>query len=193
MKGEIISREFVRPLPSGHELKYLFQTFEFVLKGKDSLDRYLKTCYESGVPELAEIESASQCRTPVAKVKQIKNHPLIELAKEADYRGRGYKQHSIVQNYLLANDRATIATEVPLFMTADETPNGKNWGGHLDILRIENNKFQIIDFKPKANKEKWAGSQVLRYMLMFSGRTAIPLDLIEGIYFDDEFAFSVNF
>jgi len=191
-KGTIIERVFTRQTSTGFELRYSFRTYEFILNRQDELDAYLATCFEIGIPDFEEFESPSQCSTPIAKIEKVESD-LIALALAADYRGKGRQQHEVVQNYLMEHDPHMIAMEVPLYMFAKETPNKKHWVGHLDILRVFPDKYQIVDFKPKANKEKKAGSQLLRYMLMFQKRTGIPFDLIEGIYFDDMDAYKVTF
>lgn len=191
-KGQIISRTFTRTLSSGHELRYEYRVFESVLLRRDRLDQYLADCYEQGHPDFDEFESPSEQATPVAKIQPI-DTPLIAKAMEANYRGKGNQQHDHLQKHFLLRDRETLATEVPLWINAEESPNDQNWCGHLDLLRITPQKVQCLDFKPNAKREKKAGSQVLRYMFMLHIRTGIPLSVIEGIYFDDQDAYLVNF
>ncbi|MBU4503046.1 MAG: PD-(D/E)XK nuclease family protein [Nanoarchaeota archaeon] len=62
--------------------------------------------------------------------------------------------------------------------------------GHIDILRIEDEKIWVWDYKPNAHKEKYASTQTYFYALMLSKRTGIPLDDFRCGYFDQNHAFA---
>ena len=61
--------------------------------------------------------------------------------------------------------------------------------GHIDVLRVEDGKVWVWDYKPNATKEKYAHCQVLFYCLMLAKRTGIPLDRFRAGYFDEDTAF----
>ena len=61
--------------------------------------------------------------------------------------------------------------------------------GHIDILRIEDEKIWIWDYKPNAFDEKYASTQIFFYAIMLSKRTNIPLENFRCGYFDDSYAF----
>ena len=125
---------------------------------------------------------------------KISGHEISESASVAP---QNYKTaHSNVELFLLENDPYTLAVEVPLWLTSEEMNNyqatfntDEPLTGHVDILRIEDNKVWIWDYKPKAEKEKHAATQVFFYSLMLSKRTGIPLSLIRCGYFDEQNAF----
>jgi hypothetical protein len=101
--------------------------------------------------------------------------------------------HSNVQMFMLSYDEKTIAMEVPIWLMPEELENfdeifkeTKPLTGHIDILRIENNKIWIWDFKPNAHREKYATTQTFFYALMLSKRTGISIENFMCGYFDDK-------
>jgi len=100
--------------------------------------------------------------------------------------------HSKVEVYMLENDHDTISVETPIWLDPCEHPRFSNifnedgaLSGHIDVLKILNNKIQILDYKPKAVKEKYATTQTYFYALMLSIRSGIPLDKFHCGYFDE--------
>lgn len=99
--------------------------------------------------------------------------------------------HSKVQLFMLENDSHTIAMEVPLWLHAHEFDSYETifqstepLSGHIDVLRLEDGKIWIWDYKPNAHKEKYAATQVYFYAFMLSKRTGIPLEHFRCGYFD---------
>lgn len=80
---------------------------------------------------------------------------------------------------MLAVDRATVAVEVPVFLTPGESRRllGANGGvlGHIDFLQVFGGTVTILDYKPEAAKDRRAAGQVALYALMLSVRTGIHL------------------
>jgi hypothetical protein len=77
------------------------------------------------------------------------------------------KRHETLQRFMLLNDSATIAVEVPLYLTPDDFayfhahgftfPFGDNpITGHIDFLQLRSGFLHILDYKPEAAKEKHA-------------------------------------
>jgi hypothetical protein len=95
------------------------------------------------------------------------------------------ERHSLVQKYLLHNDNATIATEVPVW--AYDKKLGAI-SGHIDILQIRFGKVWIADYKPGAKREDKSKviSQLFWYARSLSFRANIPLSEIRCCYFDEE-------
>lgn len=118
----------------------------------------------------------------------------LELNKE-----RFPSNHLKVQMFMLENDKKTIAIEVPIWFEQDEMvnfegiiKNNKPFTGHIDILRIENNKIWIWDYKPNASKEEFAATQTYFYALMLSKRINLSLDNFMCGYFDKNVAYVFN-
>ena len=104
--------------------------------------------------------------------------------------------HSKVQVFMLENDDKTVASEIPIWIKKDELENynflfdsNEPLTGHIDILRIEDEKIWIWDYKPNAFDEKYASTQIFFYAIMLSKRTNIPLENFRCGYFDDSYAF----
>ncbi len=104
--------------------------------------------------------------------------------------------HSKVQVFMLENDKTTIAMEVPIWLQSNELGcynemfnSSDPLTGHIDVLRIEDGKIWIWDYKPNAHREKYASTQIFFYALMLSKRTRIPLEKFRCGYFDQNYAF----
>ena len=132
---------------------------------------------------------------------QIVGHEVSELTKRGlEFNRKRFKSnHMKVQVFMLENDDKTIAMEIPLWLEPNEINNFNKifkeefpLTGHIDILRIDDNKIWIWDYKPKAYNEKYAVTQVYFYALMLSKRTNISLDKIRCGYFDENYAFVFN-
>ena len=128
---------------------------------------------------------------------EVGGHEVSSLAKyglEVN-KDRFRDAHSKVQVFMLEHDKATIAMEVPIWLHPNELAGyGKIFQkgvltGHIDLLRVEDDKIWIWDYKPNANKEKYAATQTYFYAYMLSKRTGISLDKFRCGYFDSHFAF----
>ncbi len=107
--------------------------------------------------------------------------------------------HSKVQVFMLEHDKKTIATEIPIWASRQEIQEYqdlfKSEGiitGHIDLLRIEDNKIWVWDYKPNAQREEYASTQVYFYALMLSKRSNISLSNFMCGYFDSNFAYVFN-
>jgi hypothetical protein len=107
-----------------------------------------------------------------------------------------FSNHSKVQNFMLERDNKTIAIEVPIWLKVSELDGFKTLfkaeeplTGHIDVLRVEDNKIWVWDYKPNSIKEKYAATQVFYYALMLSKRSNINLNHFRCGYFDQDYAF----
>lgn len=122
---------------------------------------------------------------------EVPNNDVCRLASEGlawDMQGTA---HGNVQLYMLQNDEKTIGVEIPVWLDQEEyeklgivMPQKGAMTGHIDVLRIEEDKIWIWDFKPKAEKEKFADMQVMMYAFMLSQRINLPIDHFMCGYFD---------
>ncbi len=96
------------------------------------------------------------------------------------------KRHEILEKFMLINDTATIAIEVPVYLNF----KGKLMTGHIDILQVRFNRIHILDFKPYINKDPIP--QLFLYAVALSRRTNTPLRMFKCAYFNnkDYFEFS---
>jgi ATP-dependent exoDNAse (exonuclease V) beta subunit len=104
-------------------------------------------------------------------------------------------RHEAIQRFMLANDSATVAVEVPVFLLPHEAPDLTLTGaltGHIDVLQVRSGRVWILDYKPDARKETRATFQLYLYARALSVRTKIPLDRFGLAYFDDRDYFVVR-
>ena len=108
---------------------------------------------------------------------------------------RSKDRHPAIQHFMLANDSATVAVEVPVYLQPHEAPDLQLSGaltGHIDILQIRGRRLWILDYKPDARREKFAKYQIYVYARALSVRTGIPLRRFAMAYFDDKDYFEVS-
>jgi len=121
---------------------------------------------------------------------------LARMGLESNYYDNA---HLNVQMFMLGFDNKTIAIEVPLWLLPSELPEFKELfnselplSGHIDIVRIEDGKIWIWDYKPNAHLEKFASTQTYFYALMLSKRTGISLENFMCGYFDDKYVYTFS-
>ena len=101
------------------------------------------------------------------------------------------ERHEKVENFLLVNDSATIATEIPVYLlpyelAAVKIENDTPVTGHIDIIQVRGNRLYIMDYKPEARTENGAYAQLMLYALALHARTGIDLENIVCAYFDEK-------
>ena len=137
-------------------------------------------CSDGNLPELSlRLVRKETNAVPLARLGLV-------LAKHR--RGR----HEAIQRFMLANDSATIAVEVPV--NPNEAPDLKLaevLTGHIDVLQIRYDKVWILDYKPEARRETRAKFQLYLYARALNARTGIPLSRFGLAYFDDQDYFEV--
>ena len=131
-------------------------------------------------------------------IHQIIGHEVSSLCSLGlkSNRERFKDNHQKVQVFMLENDDKTVGMEVPIWLSEEEYKDyqqvfnsDETLTGHIDVLRIEDGKIWIWDYKPNAFNEKYASTQVFFYSLMLSKRTGINLDMFRCGYFDENYAF----
>jgi len=162
-----------------------------------ALNEFLLKVFDDCPHDHFEVEPrSSKLRFPLSSLnlQHISQHELTELTKLGlEHNATRYKSnHSKVQLFMLENDQNTIAIEVPLWLHPEELKNYEQLfncktplTGHIDALRIEDDKIWIWDYKPNARKEKYAATQVYFYAYMLSQRTNIPFENFRCGYFDN--------
>ena len=127
-------------------------------------------------------------------LKNATNHELCILTHHGleTNKERYSTAHSRVQVFMLEHDTTSIACETPIWLLPEELQTYKELfnseeplTGHIDLLRVQDNKIWILDYKPNAQKEKYAATQTYFYALMLSKRTNIPLENFRCGYFDN--------
>jgi len=183
-----------------HEnLEYLFQmhcykTDRLVKKQFPTLYKYLLG-FKSGCPD-AFFEIGERCSQPKFDLK-IEPKKITNLAcKMASFavhaRKNNRERHELVENFMIINDKATIACEVPVWYWEKSIDSGIT--GHIDILQLRNDKVYILDYKPRAAKDKKAAQQLYHYAAALSFRAKVPFEKIMCAWFDEQdyFEYSPN-
>ncbi|MFH1209534.1 MAG: PD-(D/E)XK nuclease family protein [archaeon] len=164
---------------------------------KDYLKKILKECPNEYF-NVGPRSSSLKFKLNNLDLKQIKGHEVSDLTRHGleINKERYLTNHSRVQVFMLENDDKTVAVEVPLWFECDEMSDlckmfktKDPLTGHIDVLRIENNKIWVWDYKPNAYEEKYASTQIFFYALMLSKRINVSLDDFRCGYFDQDYAF----
>lgn len=107
--------------------------------------------------------------------------------------------HTNIEVYLLENDPGTVACEVRVWLESGELTEytqlfstSECLTGHIDILRYQNNRIEIWDYKPGAAAQEYARLQVFLYAVALSVRTSISLRTFLCGYFDRTRAYSFS-
>lgn len=177
-RADELQRRF-KVVREGRTLIYPFTCFADVFTKPDRLSLYLRDIIIYGAPTAEKISVTSQ--TPFVVPVEQTSTEFTDFARAANYHGTQRYQHDMVQRYMMENDPHTVAVEIPVW--DDE------YLGHIDIIRRFEDKIQVLDFKPEAHKEKTAGCQVKRYIMLLSKRLKLPLSSFEGYYFDDKWSY----
>jgi hypothetical protein len=129
-------------------------------------------------------------------IVEIPGHEMCTMTKASLQYADTKTAHTVVELGLLHADAKTLSVEVPLWLDPHEIENyetifqsSEALTGHIDILRVENGKVWIWDYKPAAHKEKWAATQLNCYATMLSKRTGIALEHFMCGYFDEHTSF----
>ena len=133
---------------------------------------------------------------PTIKIEK-NNHAnqLAEISLKISIENK--QRHQAIQSFMLINDSATIATEIPVYLTNDDIEyfkarnfsiNLENYRtpiiGHIDLLQIRNGFINILDYKPNANKTE-AVQQLTLYALALASRTKLALKNFKCAWFDE--------
>lgn len=189
-----------------HGWFYLYRihlkNLKIIPKDHENLKIYLNGLLENCPNQYFKIgPRSSQIKIVLKNIRihKIKDHEICDLAKQALKSEIKNSPHSKIQNYFLQHDKKTLAVEIPIWLKSNEFKNFREifksddpLTGHIDLIRHENGKIWVWDYKPNAEKEKFAPIQVCLYTLMLSERTKIPIENFKCGYFDNENAFVFN-
>ena len=159
----------------------------------DMFENCPNSYFESGPRSSSLKFNLKNLNTVKTKGHEVSTLSYYGLLENGD---RYNSNHLKVQMFMLESDNKTIAMEIPIWLHPNEIDRyyeifGSNepLTGHIDILRVEDGKIWVWDYKPNAIKEKYATTQVSFYALMLSKRTNIPLEQFRCGYFDKDYAF----
>lgn len=160
-------------------------------KNFPSLNSYLEEVFEKRPDEYFKTSlSGSKLNFNLNLRIHKVNHEICNLTKEALKQDIDKTDHTKVELFFLERDNKTIASEVPIWIHPEESKEVKEMmTGHIDLVRIDDNKIWVLDYKPNAKQEKYASTQLYFYSQMLSKRTGIPIEHFRCGYFDENEAF----
>ena len=182
-----------------YNFKYHQLKLNLAAKKFPRLRQYIMEVFDHCPQELfrAEGPRCSSLRIDVKPRRVMKYNNAPKLAEFALLLAKTNKErHEKVQDFMLVNDSATIAIELPVFLHPNELTKNeqKHYAielsdtltGHIDLLQVRFNQIHVLDYKPDAKKtERRAAEQVFLYTLALSKRTNIPLENFTCAYFDE--------
>jgi len=138
---------------------------------------------------------ASSLKKPRLYVKRVR-HPLTKFTEYGKklYHDKYSSNHSRVEMFLLENDIDSVAVEVPVWLEEEEAEKHDfcyPLTGHIDLLRLTD-KIEVWDYKPNAEKERYASTQVYWYVTMLSNRLGLPVENFRCGYFDEKNCYLVS-
>ena len=190
-----------------HKAKLELQAKELPEQKFSLLKKYLEEVSTQSFPH--HIFQPKQDAEELSRSSQMKFHTLDFVKSEKQslaselaslglhLAGTNKERHEAVQNFMIANDSATVSCEVPVYLTNDDISYFKGKGflvdfencktpitGHIDILQIRNGSIHILDYKPGARKVN-AASQLTMYALALASRTKLAVKDFRCAWYDD--------
>jgi transposase-like protein len=181
-----------------YDFKYHQLKLNFAAKKFPSLRNFINEMYLHCPNKFFRSKGprCSTLRVPFKPRKATKQNNAIKLAGYALQMARSNRdRHQKIQDFMLINDSATVAIELPVFLSSNELTNKekRSYGldfsgtltGHIDVLQVRFNKIHVLDFKPEAiNNDLRFAEQVFLYTIALSKRTNLPLSNFICAYFD---------
>jgi hypothetical protein len=96
---------------------------------------------------------AMLAQVKLAVVRQPDNNAVLLARLGLLLAKRATERHQAVQRFMLVNDTATIAMEIPIYLYRWEAPDlglTAPLTGHIDLLQVRYDHLQILDYKPGA-------------------------------------------
>jgi hypothetical protein len=196
----VVSRTF------DHRQEYRFafhrlKTNMFCKTKFPGMRKYLWDIADHCPPNLLTNEVNDRCSeaklasVKLAVVRQPDNNAVLLARLGLMLAERATERHQAVQRFMLVNDTATIAVEIPVYLYPHEAPDlglTAPLTGHIDLLQVRYDHLCILDYKPDARHETNAKYQTYLYARALSVRTGIPFEKIHWAYFDDKDYYAVS-
>ncbi len=196
LRNKIKTNPIEKKLFIHHRQPFLYQYHSLKLefaKKFPSLTRYLKEINKNLPKQIFQnSERISQISRTTAKdeketiLTQKQNYAVILAKLAMAITTNNRERHNIIENFMLINDTATIATEIPVYLYANETEINKPLTGHIDILQSRYHKLYILDYKPEPVNKKQTINQLKLYGKALSKRTNIKEHKIKLAFFNDK-------
>jgi transposase-like protein len=190
------------------KLDYLINrsgNFGRFLPFKYFLESIPKECPHELFRRIAKTENRSSRYKNIFNLDQLKivsrqRNAATQIARlSLQAVGNNKLRHQKIQEFMLANDSATVAVEVPVILTGKDVRYFQNSSrfdiplslkpreaitGHIDVVQIRNGAVHILDYKPGAKREKPI-EQLTIYALALSCLTGLRLFDFKCAWFDE--------
>ena len=159
-------------------------------KGEDELLSDENSIFQNS-HRCSDVPGSVKEKLPVPDIRHHSFHASSKMTALALTLARtGRDRHPKVEEFFLANDSATVTTEIPVYLMPPELselglPDELPLTGHIDLLQVRFDKLYVLDYKPDAAAEKNAAGQLVLYAFCLSRRTGIPLSALRCAYFDE--------
>ena len=192
-KFDLDPNETIRTRRLFHPQPYLFKvhTLKLNIKGKQfpELKHYINDMLDDPKDHLFQSKSVLRCselansvNIPKPTLKTKKDSPACRMTDLALELARTKSErHQKVEEFFLANDSATVAVEVPVYLTESESGFEKPLTGHIDLIQVRSNRIHIMDYKPDQSGN--VINQLALYSKCFKKRTG--LSNITCAFFDE--------
>jgi hypothetical protein len=171
------------------DYEFMFHKYKLDALTKDGFEGLASyiTSFKGGCPDVF-FEIGERCSSPIFEV-QVETFRQVNLAcKMAGFAiiasRKNLERHKLVERFMLINDKATIACEVPVWYWDKKIDAGIT--GHIDMIQIRNGLVYIVDYKPNASKDRNAANQLYHYASALSYRAKLPFEKIRCAWFDEE-------
>jgi PD-(D/E)XK nuclease superfamily len=178
----------IRTFPLRHKQVYRFQLHKakvellfqngrrrHLVSAKDYLEG-IGEHFPHGMFQTTEHRSSKFPTTLAIPITRKENYATRLAALVLPSASANKKRHETLQRFMLVNDSATIAVEIPVYLTKEDIAYYCSRGftldfesdfitGHIDFLQVSDGYLQILDYKPDARKEKHAHIQLTIYAL----------------------------
>ena len=171
---------------------HMFKLRVFAQRSFPGLVAYIKR-FEQGCPD-EFFEVGLRCSKPLFQVS-VRSRKKMNLAcRMAGFavlpRQSNRERHLLVEEFMLCNDTATVACEVPVWYWEKSVDSGVT--GHIDLLQVRGGMVYILDYKPSAARERKAAQQLYHYAVALGFRAKIPFERIRCAWFDEEVYFEFS-
>ena len=183
-----------------HPQPYLFKvhTLKLNIKGKQfpRLKQYINNMLKDPKDYLFQSkkvlrvsELANTIDLPKPSIRSVKNSPACRMTDLAlELTRTKSERHQKVEEFFLTNDSATIAVELPVYLTEKESGYKKPLTGHIDLVQVRSNRIHIMDYKPDQSGN--VINQLQLYAKCLKKRTG--LSKITCAYFDENGYYQFN-
>jgi hypothetical protein len=153
--------------------------------------------FPHGMFQTTEHRSSKFPTTVASPITRKENYATRLTALVLPSASANKQRHETMQRFMLVNDSATIAVEIPVYLTKEDIAYYRGRGftldfesdfvtGHIDFLQARDGYLQILDYKPDARKEKHAHIQLTIYALALARRANLPLKNFKCAWFDEK-------